>query len=244
MVDPIALSRLRNNEHLQFQIEFRDLIEASLPIKSKIQKELDSHYTLYVQEDGCIKKIFKSETTEKRYEADKERDNTFSGLAGSIKADLKHSDPNVKESAYRLNILLETYGNLAKKPYQEETAGIYNLLSELKNEYASDVDTLNLKNWVEELEMKNEAFEKLVKARFIELEKITGLKTQDVRKEIDKVYRSIVARIEALMLIENDPIYETFARKLNAIISLYNNLIAQRKGRSDAKKNRKQRDDD
>jgi hypothetical protein len=244
MIDNIILSKMHNNEHFQFMTEFRDLFEESDPVKAKILRELESFYTLYVQEDGCIKKVLKSETTLKRHQADRGRDNTFRGFADSVKSALNNSDPEVKDSAYRLDILLKSYGNLARKPYQEETAGIYNLLGDLKEKYAKDVKILNLDKWVNELESNNIAFENLVKARFSELEQVTDLKAKDVRKNIDKVYLDIVEKIKAVILLENDPVYEAFARKLNTIISIYNLLIAQRKGRSDARKNRKQRDDD
>jgi hypothetical protein len=244
MIDTIALSKLHHDEHFQFQTEIRDLINGSDPIKAIIQEAFNSHHTLYVQEDGCIKKVLKSETTEKRLVADKERDTTFRGFSGSIKAALNHSDPKVKESAYRLDILLKRYGNLARKPYQEETAGIYNLIGDLRDKYAADIEILKLEDWVNELESKNIAFENLVKARFTELEQATELKMQDVRKKIDKVYLDIVEQIKARILLENNPIYETFARQLNARISVYNNLLAQRKGRLDAKRSRKQRDDE
>jgi hypothetical protein len=244
MIDSIPLSKLHHNEHFQFHTEFRDLVEESDPVMAIIQNEFDSHYTLYVQEDGCIKKVLKSETTLKRNEADKKRDTTFRGFANSVKSALDHADPKVQDSAYRLDILLKSYGNLARKPYHEETAGIYNLLEDLKEKYAADITILKLEDWVVELENNNIAFEKLVKLRFTEIEQATGLKTQDVRKSIDKVYLDIVERIKALILLEHNPLYETFARQLNARISIYNNLIAQRKGRLNAKKNRRQRDDD
>jgi hypothetical protein len=68
------------------------------------------------------------------------------------------------------------------------------------------------------------------------LEQRTELKAKEVRNEIDKVYQLIIKRINALMLIEKNPVHETFIRQWNARIKVYNDLLAQRKGRSEAKK--------
>jgi flagellar biosynthesis chaperone FliJ len=234
-VHNLNLRELRNNEHFQLHTEVRDLILASDPIIEKIKELLDDYFRVYMQEDECIQKILKSNITEKRHYADKERDTLFRGMVNAVKSAQNHFDSNVTEAAGRLNILFNTYGNVARKPYNEETAALNNLLSELKGKYASDVATLKLEDWVNELEIKNRKFDSLMKERFSELEQRTELKAKAVREEVDKAYHAITKQINALMLVEKSPVYETFIHQLNVRIEEYRLRLAQRKGRSGSK---------
>ncbi|MDR1180991.1 MAG: DUF6261 family protein [Bacteroidales bacterium] len=227
---------LRNNEHYQFLTEFKDLVESIGTDELKITADYASFTVLHKQENESIQKIFKSEITEKRLQADRERDNTFRGMADTIKGAKNHFNVAVSEAAGRMEILFKTYGNVARKPYNEETAAIHTLLAELNGKYAADVKLLGLKEWVNELEQKNNTFDTLTKVRFTELGTRTELKSKEVREEIDKIYYAIVKHINALMLIEKSSVYINFIHQWNVRIKVYNDLLAQRKGRSDAKK--------
>jgi hypothetical protein len=49
---------------------------------------------------------------------------------------------------------------------------------------------------------------------------------------VDKAWRAIVDRIEALALVNGVADYEAFVRELTAILERYKNLLAQHQGRS------------
>jgi len=49
----------------------------------------------------------------------------------------------------------------------------------------------------------------------------TNIVHKKARAELDKIYRGIVERLNALMVIEGDAAYEQFAKKLNAVIEKY-----------------------
>jgi hypothetical protein len=133
-------------------------------------------------------------------------------------------------------VLFDTYGNLAVKPINEETSGIYNLLQELNGKYAEDVRKTGLTAFAVKLDAENKTVENLVRERNDQNAAKTKLKVKACRANTDKVYHEIVERINALIVINGEAEFAGFVDKLNAFIDMYNNLDAQRAGRNKAKK--------
>ena len=223
-------SHFRNSEHFQFITEVRDLIQKYGADKLAIE-ELAAEFALcFKNEDEAIKKIVKSAITADIEAADQTRDITFRGLADTVKTALKHFDPTVAAAARRLQVVFDTYGNLAQKPLNEETADIYNLLQEINGKYAADKLAAGIDKWALKLEADNKAFDELVKARNADTASITQLNAKQCRAETDRVYYEIVERINALIIVNGEKSYADFVNRLNAFIDKYNNTIAQRAG--------------
>lgn len=229
----IDASRLRNDEHFQFQTEFKDLVTQTTPSVLNIQSLFDSYTALYAQEDEAYKKINKSVFTEEIQAADQKRDRTFRSFADINKAYLNHFKEASANAAKRIQIVFDTYGNLSQKPLNEETSGIYNLVAELKDNHMDDINTLELEEWLIHLEQFNLDYDTLVKNRYDEAAAKTTLVLREVRTQIDEVYRRITERIEALYIVEEEnEIFENFIRRLNVVVEKYNNTVAQRYGRN------------
>jgi len=231
-IEKIHLPTLRNDEHFQFNTEFRNLVNEITPAALKIAAQWDSYLPLYDREDEALKKILKSAITEMIQDADQRRDLIFRGLVDANLSALNHFREEAKMAAKRLKVVFDTYGNLARKPLNEETSAIYNLLQELRNNYSADIGDLNLVEWVDELEAANQTFEALVKERYNESAARTEIILRQARLEIDAAYRSIIERIDALNLIEGNTVFNDFVRRWNVVIEKYNNIVAQRQGRN------------
>jgi hypothetical protein len=227
---------LHNDEHFQYLAELRDLIAKHGAEALKIKPLFDAFRPFHQREDEALKKIVKSATTAGIEAADHARDRTFNGLAGTCKAALNHYDHDVAEAAARLQIVFDTYGNLAAKSLNEETSGIYNILQDLKGSYAGDVQAVGLSGWVAKLEADNNKFEALVKERNDENASKTHLNLKECRAETDKAYSAIIERLNALMNVYGEADYTEFASELNEFTDKYNNAIAQRHGRAKARK--------
>ncbi len=239
-IEKVNFSKLRNDEHFQCQTEFKTLIEEFTAEKLKIEELFTKNYLpLYAQQDEAILKITKNSFTEARENADEKRDNTFRGMQNMVKANLCHFDPSVVEAAKRLKIVFDTYGYIYRLPLQEETSAVYNFVQELKGKYSKDVEMLKIKDWVDVLEKDNIAFEKLTKESYNEEAAKTDLQAKEVRTQIDLVFRQIIERLEALMLIEGEAAYIDFVRKLNVQLEKCANTLAQREGRNAKKKEEK-----
>jgi len=231
-IETFRLGHLRVDEHFQFNTEFCDLVTRVNPATLKIEPQFNAYLALYAREDEALKKITKSAITDDIQQADHVRDVTFSGMTGANRAALKHFRPEKVTAAKRLQVLFDTYGNIARKPLNEQTSAIYNLLQELKGAYAADVAAAGIDDWVQELEANNGAFDLLVKSRYDESAQRTNLVLKEERLRVDDAYRTIVERINALMLIEGGEAYENFIRQFNVVIEKYKNAIARRQGKA------------
>ncbi|MCL2102170.1 MAG: DUF6261 family protein [Fibromonadales bacterium] len=220
-IQHLRTDKLRNDAHFQFHTEFKDLAAKSGADALKIGEQFQSYIPLYDKVDIALKKINKSILTEQIQEADKARDEIWDGIINMNAAALKHFSPETREAAKRLKIVFDTYGNIARKPLNEQTSATYNILQELEGKYAGDVAVVGIQQWVAELKARNNAFSDLVKERFDESALKTDIVLRDARRELDGVYRTIAERINALVIVEGALAYETFIRTLNVIIKKY-----------------------
>lgn len=215
--------------------EFRDSMSQFNAQTLGIAEGFARFETLYTQELEALQVIRRSATTEQLATADAERDKLFRGFDDTARGMLNHFDPAKREAAARLRVVLDQYGNIARKPYDEETAAIGKLVGEAGGALATDIATLGLTEWLAELDRRNQVFDALMKSRYTEAAVRTELRMREVRLEVDTVYRAMADRLDALMLINGEAAYEPFVRELNARVDRYNDIIAQRRGRSESK---------
>ena len=220
-IEKINLLHLRNDEHFQFHTEFRDLVTSLGAAALKIKPQFDAYLSLYDTEDEALKKIVKSEFTAKIHEADKARDDIWIGIEEMVAAAHRHFSPTVRDAAARLQIVLDTYGNVAKKSLDEETSAVYNILQDFQGKYAPDVTTIGIAQWVAELKTRNDALEALVKERDSEEASKTHVVMKDARKAVDMAYKQICEIINVYMVLEGETAYGVFAKTLNEVIGRY-----------------------
>jgi hypothetical protein len=231
----LRLNRLRNEEWYNFFTEFKTFVETKYPDVKDIEQLFTVLMTLYGNADETLEQIRKNNLTSSIEHLDEVRDNAFYGLSGTVNTALRHYDTNKRDAAERIVILLDHYGNIAEKPYNEETAAIYNFAQDIRSKYANEIDALDLNGWIDELERANNEFEKTVLERNQEYAGKTQLKMVDIRKKADRTYLDIVERIEALSLIRNDSALDDFIKTLNANIDRYVLSINRRAGKSKTK---------
>jgi transcription elongation GreA/GreB family factor len=234
----IQLLHLRNDAHFQFHTEFKDLVEKNLvgengykPPLQKVEEQYNSYKPLYEILDNGLKKINKSQITEQIQEADKARDEIWAGLVEMNKAATKHFESIIREAAERLKIVFDTYGNVAIQPLNEETSAINNILQELEGKYSNDAEAVGIKQWVAELKVRNTALSDLMKNRFDETASKSDIVVKEARAELDKAYRTIAEKIDALVIVDGVNMYENFIRTWNAVVEKYTNSMKHRRGR-------------
>lgn len=213
---------LRNNKHFQFHAEARALVEKHTPEALKIEAQFADYSARFALEDEGLKKIVKSALTRRIQDADADRDKTFGGLAETVRAACRHFAAATRESAERVRVVLDTYGNVAHLPLNEETSAIFNLLQDLRSaKTAPDVAAVGVGAWVNELERRNGVFDSLVKTRYEETGERSDVVLKAERAKVDEAYRAIVKRINALAEVEGEAAYKPFIDTLNAVIAKY-----------------------
>jgi hypothetical protein len=244
----IKLHLLRNEEWFSFYRDYRQFVENTTAKALKIERLFGIFLPLYVMADGLIEKIRKSKITDRITDLDKQRDNTFHGLVYTIKASRLHFNTIKSTAAKNLEPLLYHYNDLADRPYEEESGGIYNFLQEIRTNYKDEVNVLELTPWLDELERNNDEFKNAMLERTYEAVDKPEMKLFDVRKEVDSCYRKMIERMEAFIILKEEEAEEDganreaieeelkahkdFVKVLNANIKHYSDTIAQRKGRS------------
>ena len=172
-----------------------------------------------------MNKIAKSALTAKIRKADRARDNTYIGMRRINKASLRHHSAAVREAAARLETVFGAYGNIPRIRFNEQTSAITNILQELKGRFAEDTEQVGITDWVTELEARNNTFMDLMRERFSETANRVTIVLREARAEVDAVYFAIRKRINALVVVEGDALYEEFIRHLNAVIAEYASYI-------------------
>lgn len=227
----LKLKYLHNEEHFQFMTDFKSLVVKSESKKLNIEAHFAEFLVKYDTENEVLQKIRKSDITSKISDMDSERDELYRGILFAVKSATTHFNMNTRAAAERVSILTEKAGDVIRKPYNEETAAISTLVQEAKGAYATDFATIGLTDWIDIIDTKNKAFVELMNNRYSDLSVQTEFNMKEIRSEIDEIYRSIVTRIQALLIITPSPELETFVKELNVRIGKYNHNIALRKGR-------------
>jgi hypothetical protein len=145
-------------------------------------------------------------------------DYTIVGINSIINAGLHHFDPIMVEAATILYNRMKAFGSIEKKAYEEESGAVTLLLYDLMNKYAQQVDTLSMRDWVNELETVENEFKTIFKERNAEYAAKPDYNLKDIRKEIDGVYYQIVQFINANAIVAPSLDYESFLSQLNAEI--------------------------
>jgi hypothetical protein len=211
----------RNNALLQFFTEIIRLLLDVTPEALKIEALFAKFQACFKDLDEAMLKIPKSEFTDDIVEADRGRDGVTRGMLDANASMLNHFAPEKVAAAKRLQIIFNTYGNITRLPFNEQTAATTGLLQELNDNHADDIALTGLGDWVEELGKQNTLFGDLVNRRYDESAAQTSLKVQQVRKEITAAYRDLVAAIEGLSLVDTTGIYKDVITRLNVIVEKY-----------------------
>ena len=230
-INDFSLVRLRNEEHFQFFTSFRDLVLVFTAIGLKIELLFNLFLMAYANELTSLDIVRKNLISDDLAEADDERDSVFRGMCDAVKSALNHFNADVRAAAKHLQVVLDTYGNLAIKPYDAETGGLNSLINDLTTTYAADVATVGLTEWVTELAAKNKAFDDLKNNRDTDEAAKTILRMKQERVKTDAIYRQMVERINALIVVEGEAAFAGFVTELNKRIEGYNNTVSIRRAK-------------
>ena len=226
-IKAITLHDLRNSANFQFHVAAAALITEFDPNKLGVAPLFATYQTAVEREDEAYKKIAKSEFTAQIEDADKARDKVYSNITAIIKTTLKHHNPDVVAAAKRLKIVIDTYGKINQKSYNEQTGDVYNILQEFRGKYAADIELIRIPELVDELERTNKAVDALITERDVETAAKNPETMKEARADSDAAYHAIEERINAAVVMEGPENYAEFITRLNVIIDHYKLLLAK-----------------
>jgi hypothetical protein len=184
------------------------------------------------QENRVYKWMRRKRHTEKKAETDHERDDTYTGFSGKVRADLRHFDPAVRDAASHINNLLGNYGDVIHASYDAETTALDSIITHLRSEdYIEDVNLLGLTSWVDRLDELNTQFKQYVEETAQEEINKPDITPKESRQQTDQALKKITTRIEALANLNGEENYMPFAREFNELVEHYNLLVLEHYGR-------------
>ncbi|MDR0544179.1 MAG: DUF6261 family protein [Odoribacteraceae bacterium] len=198
-----------------------------------IQESIDELDACLDRVSGSLDQADKSGLTAEIREQDRLRGNIARGLAAVAKAYLLYPDRAKRAAAERLVIILDRYGDLHRKTYDDESAAIEDLVKELSNAtHAPMVILLGLGEWVTLLDNANKAFGALMLQRYAERTR-RAVPMKVARMAMEEKMRKIVARLESIITlygIDFSPELALFVKEYNEIAKRYKDILARERG--------------
>ncbi|AHW61484.1 hypothetical protein SAMN05444285_11457 [Draconibacterium orientale] len=232
----LFLYKLRNGEYFQFMSDFKGLLVALTPAAIHSEAEFAEFDARLTKLDDELRVDQGSVLTEQLQSIDQARDNIWRAIDMRINATMLCGIYQEVEAAKLLRRLFDLYGDVRRVTYNEETAGLTNLIGDLTKPENTDIVTAcQLDTWVNHLKQANIAFKAKQNERDTVLANKNSGNAKAVRLEIDPLYELLVERVNALVSLNmQTPEIENFIKELNQKIKTFENTIAIREGRRDS----------
>ena len=216
-------SHLNNGAHFQFIKNVSDRLATDTKIKENAvgQAVIKALTEALTTEDKCLVLSQKSLLTDEIAHADKERDTLFAGYRTAVKGFLNMPVADLAKHAHQLWQHLVDYAIDPQMQLERETGLITNLCTDLVGKYATQVQALGLKPYVDALKTANERVETLLVQRTTDNStKVVGA-LRTAREASDKAIRDLIKVVNALAILGNPADYAAFIDYMNTLIKRY-----------------------
>jgi hypothetical protein len=218
----LDFSRLRNEAHYRFYLEVKKLFVKFSDVADLIGSLYDKLLLLIGLEAQLVDEVRTSEFTEQIAEADRRRDRAITGISAAVKSFLHHYEPDKVTAANAIEIRLKAFrGSIKEKSYEEESAAVNVLITDLTTTYTAQVTLLALGGWITELTAAQNDFDRTFELRIDEQTHKPQEKLHQVRLQVDAAYSAATAFIDAYTLIDGDQECGKFIAELNTLIKYY-----------------------
>ncbi|MDR0765742.1 MAG: DUF6261 family protein [Odoribacteraceae bacterium] len=232
----VAFYKFRNETFVQF---IKDILEVLNRLGSGavgVKAVADQLAAAFDAMIAHLDPVVKSDITAKIEEQDRFRDGTLRALTTTARANLHHLDAARREAAARVTSVIDHYGSVARRTYDDESAAIDDVLRELTSAtHAADVTTLGLGALVTQLSDANAKFFELMHDRYEEERPSASM--HESRVVVETHLNALIARVEAsvtLLGLDSNPDLAAFVEEYNRIATRYKHVLAQQQGRRDA----------
>lgn len=222
-------TKLAAEASYQFHLGIQARIKKETADKLEITEEIVRYDNGIARMDRALECLSKSAFTAKMNVADGKRDKIIRILQSQVASPEVYPDVEDQEACMHLNILLESYKDIANAAQEKETGMCRNLIQDFRSDaFKADVTKLGLDKWVTRLEEANEEFDAMVKNRISENQtKVTG-GVAEPRKQTELAYEDIVAKVNALVRVYGEAKYADFIDYVNARIAYFKTILSHK----------------
>lgn len=228
------INRLRLNELLSFGRSLEEKLRQS-PFASHTQsKQAIALFSQRLQEyDDSLMSGGRWQMSEELKAADQQRDNAQSCFLKQIRIYANHYDAERRAHGELLTILAQKYADKTRLSRAEQTSWVDNLIQEAESApYKAAVAALpELPGWLNALKVTNERFKTAAHKQVEErMRRNSKQKAPVTRSNLQKSYKALVTRFNALALVLGDADFVPLFAWWNALIDRHRVLISARLG--------------
>lgn len=232
-INSIYLGAMPNGAHYSYHSDrVFPRANADENVKAIAAPALATYESAIQKEDAALKLSNKSLTTDDIVAADKEQDKLLGKYKKAVKSYLDFPNADIAKAAKVLNQHLTDYSIKTTWQIDKEAGMVKNLVNDLKDKYATEVETLGLSVFVTELTRANSTLIELLNLRTEErmTQEIGAMKA--ARAEVDNAYRTLILIVNAYMVVEGEEKYSDFALFMNALIKEFKQNVLGQSGNS------------
>lgn len=167
--------------------------------------------------------------------ADKDADRAWSAINTPLQLNVNHFDETVCDAARSVLNVFDNISNPTRLPYAEEYAKLESLLTQLAAIPADTPKTAMADGWIAELRRRVDAFNELRKIKTQTRSEIETGATKKARVALIDAYRTLVDKLNAMLIQASSEAFETIAQHLNELIDANRVLLKMRRaGKKDS----------
>jgi hypothetical protein len=204
-------------------------------VKALVASQILEFDKLLALEKALLDKDRKSLITKKIKEVDARTNSDIVGMRANLTAAIHKHDPAIVDAARTILYRLHQLGNVYSKPYEEQTALLTVLLTDLKGRFAPLVTLTGILTWVNEIETDNAELTQLLAQRNTEIAFRVQGDVREIHAQLEARYRRMTSIFDADVLLNGDATCGDFILELNTNILYFNEHDTPHTTRKDIK---------
>ena len=235
-IGSIDLIRLNNGAHFQFvkNVHQKLVLETTILTNPIAKDAADKLGKALEEEDRCYVISQKSLLTKRIAEADHQRDALYMGYRSAVKGLTRSSTPEKAKAATTLWNNITAHRINPNMQLERETFLIVNLTDDCEKKYATEVQKLGLKPYVESLKAANEKVKQLLDDRNNSRVSQTAGALRTARRASDAAYLWLARVVNSLVVLDNGTAKcDAFIDYMNVVIKRYKEQVLTSKKHTD-----------
>lgn len=225
----VRIGNLRNAEDFGFMQRIAAI--TNLLTDAADKAVVDSFNAAVTAFDKALKDSQSSEYSTAVQKADEQADKAWRAITATLKIEVEHPLEAVRAAAAKGLAIINKYGDITKKSYDEEYGNMYNALQDFDALGEEQQKLAYIDTWVAELQARYDEFIAARKSRNAEdAEKMLGL-VKLRRQQCDVEFRKLCDYVNLMASIKGEDIYNPFINNANSILADAKQTLANRSTR-------------
>ncbi|MDR0603457.1 MAG: DUF6261 family protein [Bacteroidales bacterium] len=229
------LPQLHNGESANFHHESLEQLEKSDPSILGVSEQILAYHSVCEGLDRAIDVYMSSDLSIESTRRDGIRVRAYSAFKAYVKVYLNDENEEIVEAAEHVIAIIRSmereHGNPVSLGLVKGSTALLSLLRNLEP-YSADIERIGATARLKKLAEANQSFIDLQFERYTEKSEKPSGDVKAARAEADAIYKDIVNRINAQILLTPNEAFTPYVKTQNAIIDRYRLIVAQRKGRA------------